>query len=299
MDFRWLDDVLTLLDECNLSRAAARRNVTQPAFSRRIKSFEHWVGVTLLERKANRIELAPSLIANEDEIKSLVMRVNELKQKIRNFKSEQAHVTITTQHSLMFSIFPDLAEITQSKFANLTYRLRAANRAECVSMFLRGDVNMLLCYEHSLFTPLLFDSSVQKYLWGKDRLIPVVGGKLRFKLSADLRADEDMPIIVYPEHSYFGEILTQERCNFATKSTTINPFCQTAYSVGIKEMVLNGLGVSWLPFSMVHRELGSGEIINLSEAYGSVELKIWLYANSENAASIKALDFFKTNDFVE
>ena len=51
MQFQWLDDVLALLEEGNLSRAAARRNITQPAFSRRIRGFEDWLGVTVLERQ--------------------------------------------------------------------------------------------------------------------------------------------------------------------------------------------------------------------------------------------------------
>ena len=32
MDMNWLDDVLILLEEGNMTRAAARRNITQPAF---------------------------------------------------------------------------------------------------------------------------------------------------------------------------------------------------------------------------------------------------------------------------
>ncbi len=294
MDFRWLDDVLVLLDEGNLSRAAERRNVTQPAFSRRIKSFEDWIGTTLLERKANRIELSPALHANEGEIKSLILRINELKQKFHNFKPEQIHITIATQHALMFSTFPDLAQITQAKSTNLDYRLRAGNRGECVSIFLRGDANMLLCYEHNNTPPMPFDSSVKRHLWGRDRLIPVLGGKLRFTIKPDLLISEDIPAIVYPERSYFGEILAQEKRQFATKSRTTNPFCETAYSAGVKEMVLKGLGISWLPASMVYRELESGEIVNLSNTYGSVELKIWLYANGENEASKQAFEIFQS-----
>ena len=44
MDLDWLDDVLVLLEEGNMTRAARRRNITQPAFSRRIRGFEDWLG---------------------------------------------------------------------------------------------------------------------------------------------------------------------------------------------------------------------------------------------------------------
>ena len=33
-------------------------------------------------------------------------------------------------------------------------------------------------------------------------------------------------------------------------------------------MILNGLGVGWLPFSMVHREIENGELISLRNQLG-------------------------------
>ena len=44
MDINWLIDFVCLGRTLNFSRAAEERNVTQSAFSRRIKSLESWVG---------------------------------------------------------------------------------------------------------------------------------------------------------------------------------------------------------------------------------------------------------------
>ena len=57
MDLRFLEDVLILLEEGNMTRAAARRNITQPAFSRRIRAFETWLGVEVLDRGVNSVEI--------------------------------------------------------------------------------------------------------------------------------------------------------------------------------------------------------------------------------------------------
>ena len=62
MDLTLFDDVLVLLEEGNMSRAARRRNVTQPAFSRRIRSFENWLGRPIVTRTTNRVEIAPALL---------------------------------------------------------------------------------------------------------------------------------------------------------------------------------------------------------------------------------------------
>ena len=63
MDMQWLDDVLVLLEEGNMTRAAARRNITQPAFSRRIRGFEDWLGVTVLQRGTNRVDISAALVS--------------------------------------------------------------------------------------------------------------------------------------------------------------------------------------------------------------------------------------------
>ena len=52
MDLDWLKDFLTLAEQKTFSRAADVRNVTQPAFSRRIRALEDWTGTPLFVRGA-------------------------------------------------------------------------------------------------------------------------------------------------------------------------------------------------------------------------------------------------------
>ena len=52
MELVWLEDFNALAESGNFSRAADLRHVTQPAFSRRIRALESWVGVELFERSA-------------------------------------------------------------------------------------------------------------------------------------------------------------------------------------------------------------------------------------------------------
>ena len=50
MDTGWLIDFLTLAETGSFSRAAEQRNLTQPAFSRRIRALEDWIGAALFDR---------------------------------------------------------------------------------------------------------------------------------------------------------------------------------------------------------------------------------------------------------
>jgi DNA-binding transcriptional LysR family regulator len=294
MDMQWLEDVLVLLEEGNLTRAAARRNITQPAFSRRIRSFEDWLGVDVLERGANSIEVSHSLASNEVEIRALVSRIRDLKGKITQFDPASSTVSIAAQHAPVFSTFPDMALHAKQFFPAIKFRLRAANLRDCVSMFLRGDTTMLLCYEAKGATPLPFGPSIRRELWGVDYLVPVVGGGLRYSVKANGDILSSTPAIVYPEESYFGEVLSVEERHFGTPRLCSNPVCETAFSSGIKELVLKGIGVGWLPYSMVYREVENGDLISMGETLGKVPLSVAVYADVKDQTSMSLLDVWRS-----
>ncbi len=291
MDMQWLDDVLTLLEEGNMTRAADRRNITQPAFSRRIRSFEDWLGTDIIERKTNRIDIHPALLSNEAEIRALVSRLRELRTKIAHYDPNASTIAIAAQHAPMSSTFPDMALRAKSVFPQIRFRMRPGNLSDCVTLFLRGDTSMLLCYEAEGAVPLQFGPDVVRGRWGNDYLVPVVGGALRYAIHDTDTLPDDTPAIVYPEDSSFGQMLHRHARPFGTQAFSANPVCETAFSSGIRELTLKGLGVGWLPFSMAYREIESGALVSLANRLGKEPMEVAVYADStvEAAAAVQAV----------
>lgn len=289
MDLRWLDDVLVLLEEGNLTSAAARRNVTQPAFSRRIRAFEDWLGAPLLDRQANRIEIGQALFANEADIRALVARIGEMRTNLAEFDQSKSTIAIAAQHAPFVSSFPDMAARAKAALPKHSFRLRAANLEDCVTTFLRGDAAMLLCYEAETARPLDFGASVVRGDWGVDHLVPVVGGTLRYAVTSNGNLPLSTPSVAYPPDSYFGKVLNRSERVFGTPEYSRNPVGVTAFSSGAKELVLSGLGVGWLPFSMVHREVTSGELVSLAHQFGQEPLRIAIFADAQNDVAMELL----------
>ena len=50
LETKWLEDFVALAATRSFSQAAQKRFVTQPAFSRRIRSLEDMLGLTLVNR---------------------------------------------------------------------------------------------------------------------------------------------------------------------------------------------------------------------------------------------------------
>ena len=140
---------------------------------------------------------------------------------------------------------------------------------------------MLLCYEAESVGTLQFGPDIQRGLWGNDYLVPVVGGALRYQDSAPGHVPANTPAIVYPEDSYFGQVQQKGRRPFGTPDSGAPVFSTTAFSSGTHELVLKGLGVGWLPFSMIYQEIESGALISLAEQYGKEPLQVAIYADQK------------------
>jgi len=294
MDLRWLDDVLVLLEEGNLTRAAERRNITQPAFSRRIRAFEDWLGAPIIERQTNRIQASPALTSNEAEIRALASRLKDLRTKVASYEPARSVVTIAAQHAPAQSVFPDLARRATNAGRGLNFRLRAGNLNDCVAMFVRGDANMLLCYEAEANGPLAFGAKVERAHWGTDVLVPIVGGALRGAVRDDGTPPPETPAITYPASSYFGQVLLASKCAFGTAEFSANPICMTAFSSGILELVGHGLGVGWVPFSMAHEDIESGRLVSLAQSLGKVPLDVAVYADGKSETATRLLQLWSS-----
>lgn len=57
MEISWLQDFIALAQTGVFARAAEKRNVTQPAFTRRIKRLEYAIGADLIDRSVHPVVL--------------------------------------------------------------------------------------------------------------------------------------------------------------------------------------------------------------------------------------------------
>ena len=286
MDTRLLEDVLLLLEERNFSAAAARRNMTQPAFSRRIRIFEQWIGRELLIRRPNRVEFSPTLEESEPQIRAMLSHLQQLRSQLRNPETNSEPLVIVTQHSLSVSVVPEILQKTKHNNAKLRTRLRTQNRDIAMSMFLRHEVDLLISYEVRNLPDAPFDDSVARYVWRRDALIPVVGGEMKYRLDADNTLPKNSNVIAYPAESQFGQIIEgyqQSRPLSLNGPTTV----ESAFSVGVARLVLVGAGAAWVPHSLIHEEVISGNAVILHQDYGRIPLDITIYFHKSNAKAFK------------
>ena len=107
MNLSWLDDFLTLAETQNFSRAADERHMTQPAFSRRIRALEQWLGVPLFDRSAQPVRLTPAGEWFRDNAHDLLKRVARLPEQAREVAaSHEGALRFCATHALSLTFLP-------------------------------------------------------------------------------------------------------------------------------------------------------------------------------------------------
>lgn len=282
MELKWLEDVLILLEEGNFSKAAERRNVTQPAFSRRIKNLENWLGAKIVDRSSQPITILQSAWHIEPEVRALAKRMKELKARFRSASQNRRQVEFAAQHSLAVSIFPPIMRIITDAFPDTAFRLHSANFSECLTLCLAGDVDLMLSYEQPKQKPQLPDAVFSKVLWGTDRLIPVIGGGLKYQVGVDQNLPDNIPFLAYPEDSFLGEVLGRSALPTLLNDHNVQWMCQAAFIPSIREMCLNGLGLAWLPASLIWRDMEMGNLISLASTLECCDLDTVVYTRKSD-----------------
>ncbi len=115
MNLSWLEDFLALAASGNFSRAAEDRHMTQPAFSRRIRALEEWLGAELFDRSSQPARLTAAGDWLQPLAEDLLARVARMPGEARAVaESNAATLQLAATHALSFSFVPGWLQSLQA-----------------------------------------------------------------------------------------------------------------------------------------------------------------------------------------
>lgn len=273
MRLEWLDDILAVLETGSLAAAAERRFVTQPAFSRRIMAIEAYLGVELLDRSRKPAQMKPVVREERERIQEIALRLRDLQIHLRRQEHDvQNRIVISCQHAITTSIAPALVQRLCTD-RNLGIRLRSANLEECYTQLMTKQADIVLLYQSETEPLPPADAYLERIELGPERLIPVFPAALMAGFEDGI-ADGEVPLVVYPPDVFLGKVVNQEILPGFADAATLRPRTETALTLAMKQLVSAGVGMAWLPGSLVAEELASGALSDLSAVFGAATLQI-------------------------
>ena len=289
MDIEWLEDFLVLSDLSSFTRAAQARNVTQSAFSRRIRSLEDWIGIALFDRDTvpPRLTMAGHLF--RDAAREMVRQLHDTRIALGHRSKVFSGIKLFVAHSLVQQMLPSWMRHLNQHISGLKFEIIAGETYEGMVSLSSGRCDLLMVY-HSPIVPMSIDErACPSIMLGTDRLVPVCkpdeSGAPMYRLSeAKLR---HLPLLAYPPETFFGRI-----CNglirFRPSDPCFNVVVQSGQARILHSLAKEGAGIAWLPEHGVKRELLDGHLALAGDDEWMIAVDIRLYASQERSRLLHA-----------
>lgn len=273
MELVWLEDFNALADSGNFSRAAELRHVTQPAFSRRIRALENWVGVDLFERTtqgAALTEAGKHMLASAQE---MTRRLYQMRLDAREVAGKQVRTLhFAATHSLSFTFFPGWIRSIERGTPIEAIRLLSDSMMVCEQMLLHGEAQFLLCHQHPDVPPRFAADQFHSKAVGGDVLIP-----LRAHDAAVL-GENNGPFehLAYTAESGLGRIVGA-RLHSEQYPPALNTVFSSHLAAVLLSMALQGKGIAWLPRTLAEAEIASGKLVRALDEHWDIPVEIRLF----------------------
>ena len=264
---------MALIETGSFSAAAARRHVSQPAFSRRIQMLEDWLGVTLIDRTRKPLQLTPVARNNQLEFRQLVARIYEFRAILKSESLDSAGITIAAQHTLAAAYVPGFLARLRHPGVDQNFRIRSENRSDSVTMLMHGEAEILITYETQQSPCNISAQLAQRHVLGQDELTLVASPPLH-KVLRRVAAGDGVPMLCYPPDSFFGQAVRAAALPDLMRRQQVIVRCVSEFAMGLRELALIGQGAAWLPASLIQDDLARGRLLPLNQLGHSVLLEI-------------------------
>ena len=249
MNIGSLSDFIVLAESRSFSTAAQLRNVTQPAFSRRIRALEHSLDVDLVDRRANAFALTPAGQRFLVHARQIVASTQDAIEDVRcGMDGAAAPVRMAMPSFVSKTVFPAWYRHMQARIPGLTVRIQRQAGSGAIDQLRKNLTDFAMIFR-AWGTGTYYDLvGLETLPVGSDRMQAVCGRHARNRLD----------FLMYLGDSYldtcarvvFGNRLAEGRTVFETSSTGL-----------LKEMAISGFGTTALPESLIEDDLAQGYLI--------------------------------------
>jgi DNA-binding transcriptional LysR family regulator len=265
MNEQALEDLLALIKSRNISRAARTRNISQPAYSRRLQAIEASHGINLVDRTGRPATPTQILLEMASDIESALTSIKRVTLDLKRGYKENEVLAIAALHSLSSVPIPKAISQIQSLLSGHQIQLWSGNQNACFQRLMTEEVSLMLAYETPVNTLEIPTDLVIKTQVTTDLLVPVCSPKQLNKIINSIPGSDQIQIVTYPENIFLGKQVHQEL--IAKSAHNFSQKLGAEMTSAIVSSAQAGLGMAWLPLSSIEDELKYGLLKFIDSPY--------------------------------
>jgi len=288
MEFQQLEMFAAVVEEGNISRAAQRVFRTGPAVSIALKKLEDEMGTLLFERNdRHNYQLTGSGKLLYEHAKRILDLRREAETAVKH-SSNDATLRLGTHESTSLYFLPSLMTRLNETHPAIKTEVICGNADRLLLALTNRAIELALIGDAPA------DPELDSYMLKRDELVVIANpehhlSKRQHITVADLR---DEYLVVQGRKSHLRERIVQ-----AMQASRI-PFNIGVENVGIeaiKRLVINGLGIGFVPKMCVSEEVVNGKLVALKVDDLRTEWNISLVWRKDHSLSRIAREFIELN----
>lgn len=257
MEIQWLKTFCVAAETLNFRKTSEQLCMSQPSVTVHIKLLESYLGIPLFERNKNRVTLTDAGKLYVEEAKYLLLKFEESVQVIHAYKQGfRRKWTIAISPLMAETILPYILRTFMLQHPDLEITIRVEESHLIEMLVDKGEVHLGI-------------SAIDAYTKHLQS-IPIFEESLLFIVPVDMFDDESGPPIDVSEYLqsytllthhhpiFWDEILLQLRSRITGMRTM-----KVSQAHIAKRFIQEGLGISFLPHSIVRRELLEGRLMKV------------------------------------
>jgi DNA-binding transcriptional LysR family regulator len=257
--------------------------MTQPAFSRRVRALEEWLGAELFDRSsqpARLTEVGQWFRKIAQDLQAEVARIPGEARAVA--ESHATTLRFAATHALSFTFLPRWLRAMEEAQVELgPVQLVSDVQQKCEALLLQSQLQFVLAHGHAQVSGPLDEAACPSLVVGVDQLIPVsapdAAGRPLHRLPAEGdAAAAAIALLDYSNESGLGRILHALK-GAALARLPIQAVLTAHLASVLRTMALDGRGLAWLPRQLIGEDLAAGRLVEAAPEDWRIALEIRLH----------------------
>lgn len=258
MNYNYVNVFYTVAKLQNISKAAEKLNVTQPAVSRIITTIENKYSIRLFLRSKYGVVLTKEGQRLFDMIKGPFSELEQVEASLQNDISAMK-VTVhigATATALHCFLFQNLEKI-KKQFPSINFRIYSDSSHNLLKKVVNGDIDFAFITTpfgdiHHLYVENIFEI--------QNILIAPMSYQNRIGSPTSIKSVADFPFILLNKDMQFREYIDDY---LAKNGVSINPAYETDSSSDLLPFVENNYGLTFVPKEMAEQSIKEGKCFEI------------------------------------
>ncbi|MEO4055018.1 LysR substrate-binding domain-containing protein [Solibacillus sp. CAU 1738] len=254
MQYDALKTFITLVEVNNFTKASEVLHISQPSVSMHIKNLEQEFQTTLFIRSPKSVQITPTGEILYERAKQIMAISEAAKEDILAFHHEiQGKLVIGATFTIGEYILPPILALLQQQFPQLELQVIIGNTDEIIHLtkLIQVDIGLIEGQAHDS------DLTIQPFM--QDELFIVSTNSHPLVVQTTITVDE-----LQQQNWVAREVGSGTRDYlehlFRVNGIQVQSLVTISSNQGVKESVMQGLGLSLLSGSVIEREIKNGDI---------------------------------------